>query len=60
MFREQIYPKLKMDMEKFINKNFEYEEGNYMGIPACLSDHEVFRLNGQINFGEFGWDENPE
>lgn len=60
MFKEEIYPRLKMDMEKLIREEFEYKEGNYMGIPACLSDHEVFYLDGKVNFGEFGWDENPE
>lgn len=60
MIREKIMPKLKMAFCDYINENFEYEEGNYMGIPACLSDHEVFKLDGKLPFDTFGFYEAPE
>lgn len=60
MIKKEIFPRLKMDIFDYINDNFKYEEGNYMGIEACLSDHEVFRLDKKLNFENFGLDENPE
>lgn len=60
MIREKIMPKLKMAFCDYIIENFEYEEGNYMSIPACLSDHEVFKLDGKLPFDTFGFYEAPE
>lgn len=60
MFVADILPELKMAINNRIDEQIKYDQGRYMGVEACLSDHEVFRLNREIPLDEFGIDKPPE